>query len=640
VNLAGIELRYLVNEIGRITGGYYVSNIYGITKNSLLFKLHHPEREDVFMMLSTAGIWTTSRKIDPIEPNRMLKRLRNDLLRAKIVRAEQIEAERIVYLTFSNFEKEFVLVSELFGDGNLILCNSDMKILALLHSIEVRHRKLAVGLRYNPPPSNSLNIFDVRKEHFEEITKSEIESVRWLGRSLGFPKKYAEEIFHRAGIDPKKQTNTVSEEEIERLYSTTRQLVQDIVGGNHKCIIVRREGSSEIYPLEIATQAGAEPVSSFMEGLDRVFTEDIVDAGRTIRSSATDKKIQEYQSQLEEQNKAIETVKQRSGQITAAAKAIMGFGAAGILSIEDRQAIGPLGQVDAELVTLKGVPYIRVLDEKIEINPQSPLQSIASALFNEAKKQSNAVSAIEEQRRRTEKRIAKLQSQPGGGEGVGFQEIAKRTWFQRYRWFFTSDSMMAVGGRDSSSNSAVIRKHLEKNDKVFHAEIFGSPFFILKNSADATSASLSEVAHATVCFSRAWREAMYGMSSYWVSPEQVKKAAPSGQFLPKGSFIVDGQRNFVKIASLRLAVGIVRYNDSFLLTCGPPGPIKKQSVCYAMIEPSSGDMAEAAKRIRLEFTKVHEEIARPISLDEFVRVLPAGGSHITELGEGQNAGVR
>ena len=77
MNLAGIELRYLVNRIARRSKGYYVSNIYGITRGSLLFKLHHPEKSDVFVMLSTSGIWITSKKIDPIEPNRMLRRLRN-----------------------------------------------------------------------------------------------------------------------------------------------------------------------------------------------------------------------------------------------------------------------------------------------------------------------------------------------------------------------------------------------------------------------------------------------------------------------------------------------------------------------------------------------------------------------------------
>ena len=640
MNLAGIELRYLVNEIGQISNGYYVSNIYGVTRKSLLFKLHHPEKSDVFMMLSTSGIWITTKKINPIEPNRLLKRLRNDLLRAKIIKIEQIGAERIIYLTFNNFEKEFVLVAELFGDGNMILCNSDMKILALLHSIDVRHRKLAVGLQYSMPPSNSLDVFKVTEEQFNEISKADVEAVRWMGKSLGFPKKYAEEVFSRAKIDPRKQANTLSSQEVKKLFETMNSLVGDIVDGNHKTIIVRKPESLEIYPVHIPTEQKTEQMNSFMEGLDRMFTEDIIDTGKHIQSSTSDKKAEQYQVQLEEQDKAVEIVLHKASQISAAAKAIMGFAAMGILSIKDMRAQQMLKQYSAELTSKNGVPHIKIGDEKIKINTESSLQAIASTLFDESKRQANAVSAIESQRAKTLKKLEKLKNQSKNDlETVGFNEIIKRMWFQRYRWFFTSDDMIAIGGRDSSSNSAVIRKHMEKNDKIFHAEIFGSPFFILKNATDATTSSLNEVAHATVCFSRAWREAMYGMGAYWVTPEQIKKAAPSGQFLAKGSFIVEGQRNSVKIASLKLAVGILRYNENYLLTCGPPEPIKHHCLCYAIIEPSSGDMVQAAKKIRLEFTKVHEEITRMIHLDEFVRVLPAGGSHITELGDGQNAGI-
>ena len=45
MELSGIELQYLVNEIsGKATGGYYVSGVNAITKSSLLLKLHHPSR--------------------------------------------------------------------------------------------------------------------------------------------------------------------------------------------------------------------------------------------------------------------------------------------------------------------------------------------------------------------------------------------------------------------------------------------------------------------------------------------------------------------------------------------------------------------------------------------------------------------
>ncbi|MCH8860428.1 MAG: DUF814 domain-containing protein, partial [Thaumarchaeota archaeon] len=215
-------------------------------------------------------------------------------------------------------------------------------------------------------------------------------------------------------------------------------------------------------------------------------------------------------------------------------------------------------------------------------------------------------------------------------------EIRKKNWYERYRWFFTSDGFLVIGGRDAASNSAVVRKHLGKNDKIFHADIFGSPFFILKDAQNAPDTSMNEVAHATVCFSRAWREGMYGVSAYWVNPEQVKKSAPSGQFLPKGSFTIEGQRNFIKAGNLRLSVGIIPQEDDYVLTCGPSETIKKNSICYAIIEPNGSEMVDAAKKIRIEFSKLEEEITKKISIDDFVRVLPAGQSQIKEVGIGDS----
>jgi hypothetical protein len=224
-------------------------------------------------------------------------------------------------------------------------------------------------------------------------------------------------------------------------------------------------------------------------------------------------------------------------------------------------------------------------------------------------------------------------------ESITYSEIRRKNWYERYRWFYTSDGILAIGGRDSSSNTAIIRKHIEKNDKIFHADIHGSPFFILKNDKkEILPTSLNEIAHATVCFSRAWREAMYGLNAYWVEPEQVKKAAPSGQFLPKGSFVIEGPRNYVNISTLKLAVGLVKQNADYLISCGPPQPIKKNSICYVIIEPAGSEMVEIAKKIKLEFNKMTDNVAKSLSIDEFVRVLPAGDSHIAESGLGEQAG--
>lgn len=641
MTLAGIELRYLTNNISKKTIDYYVSNIYGINSKSLLFKLHHPEKPDVLLMFSTMGLWTTSKKVEQIEINKLLKRLRSDLLRLKLTKIEQIGAERIAYLTFSGFDKEFIIIGEFFGDGNIILCNKEMKILALLHSIDVRHRKLQVGLTYILPPENSVNIFNMTQKDLEEILSSSMPTAKWIGRTLGLPTKYAEEICRMSKIDSKISGNQLTNDDAKKIFESVREIINNVVEGNHKAVIVKDDKNSDVYPIKLGNdEKHYTNVSSFMEGLDILFTETIVESGKSIQTSSINKNVTELENKLEEQTKAISIVKEKSSKIANVAKSISSLVSQGISSIEDSKAVEELRKQGAEMKSEKGIFLIKIDDEKIKINPNASLPTISSRLFDESKRQAAAIISIDKLKRKTEKKLEKEMSQVKvAEESITYSEIRKKNWYERYRWFYTSDGILAIGGRDSSSNTAIIRKHIEKNDKVFHADIHGSPFFILKNDKkEVLPTSLNEIAHTTVCFSRAWREAMYGLNAYWVEPEQVKKAAPSGQFLPKGSFVIEGQRNYVNISTLKLAVGLVKQNADYLISCGPPQPIKKNSICYVIIEPAGYEMVEIAKKIKLEFNKMTDNVAKSLNIDEFVRVLPAGDSHIVESGLGEQAG--
>ena len=640
MRLAGIELRYLVNYISKKTLDYYVSNIYGINTQSLLFKLHHPEKPDVLLMFSTMGLWTTSKKVEQIESNKLLKRLRNDLLRSKLTKIEQIGAERIAYLTFSGFDKEFIIIGEFFGDGNIILCNKEMKILALLHSIDVRHRKLNVGLTYTPPPENSVNIFNLTQKDIDEILSSSIHAARWIGRTLGLPTKYAEEICKKAQIDSQISGNQLTNDNAKKIFEAVNEIINDVIKGNHETVIIKKENNSDVYPIKLGNdQENFTHVSSFMEGLDILFTESIVTSGKSIQTSSADKKVSELENKLVEQTKAITLVREKSSKIANVAKFLLKLVSEGITSIEDAKALEEIKKHGAEMIKEKGVFLIKIDDEKIKINPKASLPSISSKLFDKSKRKSAAISSIEKLKKLTEKKLEKEKKEVKVvEESITYKEIRKKNWYERYRWFYTSDGILAIGGSDSSSNTAIIRKHVEKNDKIFHADVHGSPFYILKGSKEEIRpTSLNEVAHATVCFSRAWRETMYGLNAYWVEPDQVKKAAPSGQFLPKGAFVIDGQRNFVNISTLRLAVGLIKQDLDYLITCGPPIPIKKNSVCYVIIEPSGSEMVDVAKKVKKEFSKIKENIVKEISVDEFVRVLPAGESHIVESGLGEQA---
>ena len=146
------------------------------------------------------------------------------------------------------------------------------------------------------------------------------------------------------------------------------------------------------------------------------------------------------------------------------------------------------------------------------------------------------------------------------------------------------------------------------------------------------SLSLEETAQATVCFSRAWQTSAHGLNSFWVKPDQIKRAAPTGQSMGKGSFMIYGTRNFIKVSSLKLAIGILKENEDYLMMCGPPEPIKKKCLCYAVIEPGGSTISDVAKKIRAEFDKTDEGFKKIFLIDDYVRALPTGSSKITETG--------
>lgn len=63
--------------------------------------------------------------------------------------------------------------------------------------------------------------------------------------------------------------------------------------------------------------------------------------------------------------------------------------------------------------------------------------------------------------------------------------------------------------------------------------------------------TLSQAGTLAVASSSAW-DSKAGMSAWWVNADQVSKSAPTGEFLPTGSFMVRGKKNFLPPAQLLL----------------------------------------------------------------------------------------
>jgi hypothetical protein len=130
--------------------------------------------------------------------------------------------------------------------------------------------------------------------------------------------------------------------------------------------------------------------------------------------------------------------------------------------------------------------------------------------------------------------------------------------------------------------------------------------------------------------------------AYWVFPNQVKRGAPTGQYLPKGSFVIQGKRNFCRGIELKLSIGLIQIqNKRYTIVCGPSNAIRKRSLVFASLLPGGSDPMNVAKKIKSEFVRVISEFdsdladyLKKLILDEFIRMLPSGQSRIEHIERG------
>jgi predicted ribosome quality control (RQC) complex YloA/Tae2 family protein len=598
-------------------------------------------------VLSARGAWVTRLKFKPVEENKLENVAQAEIERAKMESIEQAGSERIVSLRFRHPDgKVRIIVCEFFGDGNLVICDENMQIIAILNPIEVRHRTLNVGLRYAYPPARGVDVFEVTLDQMLSLRNEakSLDVLRWIGRGISMPKKFVEEVARRAGIEADRQAARLSDEEVAKIYSTVKDLVNDVsTGRNHEPIVIMaNEKPVEALPIMMgeAAKMGTKKTATYMDAVDEVLSSEILDIGRSSRTVELDKQIAVLEHDLDEQNKAKEAVMTKSAAIRRLADALM---ALSYQNPDDGKVHDLLAANSASIVKDKGVKYVEVSGERVEM--QDKLAKVSSMLFARAKEMERGNASIEEARSKLLAQIEKLRSQTAAiHKKVIVKEQASKEWYERYRWFVTTDGLLAIGGRDASSNSALIRKHLTEHDIVFHAEVHGSPFFIVKNAAAPAQEgridqSLLEVAKATVAFSRAWKDGLSSADSYWVLPGQIKKGAPTGQFLPKGSFVIEGKRSYLKGVEIRLAIGIVQLNSKETLVCGPEEAIKSRAMFYAVLQQGGMDPMTAAKKVKSEFVKVAgdsdiAETIKRISLDDFVRALPTGQSRISFTAKG------
>ena len=255
---------------------------------------------------------------------------------------------------------------------------------------------------------------------------------------------------------------------------------------------------------------------------------------------------------------------------------------------------------------------------QIELYLDKAIEQNASVYFDKSKKLKKKTEGAKEAVKVYEKKLEKLEKKKEAEKeqyeiaAIENKEV-KKEWYEKFRWFISSENFLVIGGRDATTNEIVIKKHTTNDDVVFHTDMAGSPFFVIQTEGKKPGkATINETADATVTFSRVFKLGQTNSPVFWVNPEQVSKEAQSGEYLTKGAFMIRGKTNYID-NKVNLAIG--KLEDGRLMAA-PLESIKKH--CKDSIILTQGDRktSEIAKKIKHKLGG---------NLDGIIRILPAGG---------------
>jgi len=117
-----------------------------------------------------------------------------------------------------------------------------------------------------------------------------------------------------------------------------------------------------------------------------------------------------------------------------------------------------------------------------------------------------------------------------------------------------------------------------------------------------TEITLREAGIFSLAMSKAWNAGIGSGTAYWVTPEQVSKTAESGEFLPKGAFVIRGKRNYFARLDIELGIGICTIASKDKIMCGPIDAVAKNCRKFLKIEPGDISKEKAAKEFAERFS--------------------------------------
>ncbi|MGB1586764.1 MAG: ribosome rescue protein RqcH [Thermoplasmatota archaeon] len=652
--LTNVDIAALAAELrGALVGGRF-EKAYQPAKDQILLRFRRKGlgRLDVLFHLGKFVTITRNPPENPAQPSMVAKILRGTFENSRVLDVHQVGFDRLLRIDMEK-QARMSLVLELFGDGNLLLLDAEDTILLPMRGADHGARKLRKGEVYQPPPGGAEPLRMDLEQLLEAKEAANKDVVRFLALDLGFGPLWAEELCLRAGVAKNTPAAEATPGHWEALHDAIQRLAQDITR-NDLAPAVIHHGDAPIdavpWPMQIYPEpkCAYEEAATFREALDAFFIggpdEGDDDDPRRARfneaKAKIERQIQQMQAKMDEfaadeaasraRGDALYLAWQQVEQILAqlqAARQTRSWQEVDAVLRKARAQGDPAAQVVTEIRPHNGTALLHLEPTgadpiDVEVDLYKSVQDNANDHFEAAKKavsrQQGATKALDDARQR----LADLEKKGLDAFGAAPKKAdrtSRHFWFETYRWTLLPSGLLAVGGRNAAQNDAVVKKYLRDSDRYAHADIHGAPSVVIRPadgpSVDVDEADLRVACHFAAASSRAWRQ-FGAASAYWVTPAQVSKTPRSGEFVPKGAWIVHGKRNTESDLPMRWMVATVRLTldgkpvpadapdpDRFVwkVVGGPETGIKKWATQHVILEPGDEDVNDAAVRLAEHF---------------------------------------
>jgi predicted ribosome quality control (RQC) complex YloA/Tae2 family protein len=550
----------------------------------------------------------------------LTKELRRLLTGTKLVGAAEPGGERYleIELLAASSDPPLIVAVELFGTGNLLVAR-DGRILAVQHTKTWAHRAVRVGALYERPPSRADPWKSSPAEIEAALRGSRTDRATTLAARLSLGGPVAEEVLVRAGLPGNESAPTDADRAALQIRGAIERVFAEIGDSPRGFLYRRGEIPIDVEPFP-SERFRSDP--SVEEQLFPTFSAaaiaffpsiaPIVPSESVARAT---KAVAELQRQREQQAAAILELEREAVRLSTDAETLLHRFPEAQEALESARRESP--DVRSEL-------EIRVDGRPIVVQPGKPLRESAQALFVESKrvraKLEGARAALVDTDRRV---IEDRPAVPVVGEVSGGTRTKTKGphWFERYRWFLSSEGILVIGGRDAPTNDLIVRRYLNPTDRYVHADIHGAPSVIVKHpppgEPPATDLTMEEAGQWGVAFSKAWRAGLASASAFWVEADQVSKAGASGEFVPRGAWVIHGTKHLMKDLPTEVAIGIVPYEGAELWTVAPPRAFERLGQSRFILTP--GEERDRPER--------EIELARDLGLprSRIQSLLPSGG---------------